>query len=79
MVAKVRERLAVYTQATQKFDVEIFNLRSLNELEVTKEYQIAFSNRFTALKNLSDSEDENRAWEKIKGNIKTSPKDRLGL
>jgi hypothetical protein len=42
MVAKVRERLAVSTQATQKFDVERFNLRKLNELDVTKQYEIMF-------------------------------------
>jgi len=44
-----------------------------------KQYQIEFSNRFTALENLSDSEDENRAWEDIKENIKTSAKESLGL
>jgi hypothetical protein len=36
VVAKVRERLAVRKQAAQKFDVERFNLRELNELEVRK-------------------------------------------
>ena len=40
VVAKVRERLAVNKQASQKFDVERFNLRNLNELEVSKQYQI---------------------------------------
>jgi hypothetical protein len=34
MVAKVREILAVSQQAAQKFDVERFNLRKLNELNV---------------------------------------------
>jgi len=34
VVAKVRERLAVSKQESQKFDVERFNLRKLNELEV---------------------------------------------
>jgi hypothetical protein len=40
VVAKVRKRLAVSKQAAQKFDVERFNLRKLNELEVRKQYQI---------------------------------------
>jgi hypothetical protein len=40
VVAKVRERLAVIKQAAQKFDVEIFNLKKLSELEVRKQYQI---------------------------------------
>ena len=38
VVAKVRERLAVSKQATQKFDAERFNLRKLNELEVKEKY-----------------------------------------
>jgi hypothetical protein len=40
--------LAVSKQAAQKFDVEIFNLRKLNELKVRKQYQIKISNRFAA-------------------------------
>jgi hypothetical protein len=45
--------LAVYKQATQMFNGERFNLRSLNELEVRKEYQIQNTNRFAALENLT--------------------------
>ena len=63
MVAKVRERLAVSKQAAQKLDREIFNLGKLNELQVSKQYQIEISNRFAALENLSDGDDINRAWE----------------
>ena len=40
LVEKVRERLAVSKQRAQKFDVERFNLRKLNELEVRTQYQI---------------------------------------
>jgi len=40
--------LAVSKQATQKFDVKIFNLRELNELQIRKQYQIKISNRFAA-------------------------------
>ena len=36
-------------------------------------------NRFTALENLCNDEDINRAWENIKENIKTSAKESLGL
>ena len=59
--------------------MEKFYLRKLNELEVKKQCQIWISNGFAALENLSDSEDINRAWEKIKENIKTSAKESLGL
>jgi hypothetical protein len=54
VVAKVRERLAVSKQATQKFEGERFNLRKLNELEVRKRYQIEITNRFAALENLAN-------------------------
>jgi len=49
-------------QAAQKFNVERFNLRKLNELEVRKRYWIEISKRFAALENFRDSEDINRAW-----------------
>jgi hypothetical protein len=43
VIAEVRETLAVSKQAAQKFDVERFNLRKLNEMEVMKHYQIKIS------------------------------------
>ena len=61
MVAKVRERLAVSTQATQKFDVERFNLRTLNELDVRKNYKIKILKMFAASENLNDDENINSA------------------
>ena len=79
VVPKVRERLAVSKQAVKKFDVERFNPRVLNELEVRKQHQIKISNRFANLDNLGDSEDINRAWENMKGNIKIPAKESLGL
>jgi hypothetical protein len=66
VVAKVRERLAVSKQITQKFDSKRFNLRKLNVLEVRKQYQIEITNRFAASENLSDDKNINRAWENIK-------------
>ena len=74
MFAKVRQKLTVSKEAAQRFDGERFNLRKLNELEVRKEYQIEITNRFTALENLTDEEDINRAWENIKEKIETSAK-----
>ena len=79
MDTKVRERLAVNKLAAQKYHVERFNLRNLNELEVMKQYQIDITNRFAALGNLSDNDYINRPWENIKENIKTSAKESLGL
>jgi hypothetical protein len=79
VVASVRERVTVSNQAEQKFDGEIFNISKLSELEVRKQYQIKFLNRFAALENLSNGEEINRDLENIKGNIKTAAKKWLGL
>ena len=79
MVAKVRERLAVSKPTTKKFIVEKFKLLKLNKRTVRKQYQIEITNRFSALQNLSDGEDFNRAWEKVKENIKPTAKENLGL
>ena len=59
--------------------MEKFNPTKLNELEVRKEYQIKITNTFAALETLSDSEDVNRAWENVKGNIKISAKKSIVL
>jgi hypothetical protein len=48
------------------------NQRKLNKLKVRKKYRFEIINKFAALENLSDGKDLNRAWEKIKENIKTS-------
>jgi len=44
--------LAVSKQAAQNFDGERFNIRKLNELEVSKQYQINISDRFAALETI---------------------------
>jgi hypothetical protein len=44
-----------------------------------KQYRIEIKNRFSALEDVSDDEDINRAWESIKEKIKTSAKESLGL
>jgi len=79
VIAKVRERLAVGNQAAQRFDRQRFNLRKLNEPEVTEQYQIEITNRFAALENLNDDEDVDMTWENIKENSQTSAKENLGL
>ena len=79
VVAEIRERLAVSKQAAQMFNVERFNLRKLNKLEVRKQYEIEITNGFATLENVSDGEDINRPWENIKESIKTSATESLGL
>jgi len=72
VITKVRERLAVGKQATQRLDRHRFNLSKLNELEVRKQYQIEISNSFAALETLNEDEDVNRIWGNIKHNIQIS-------
>jgi hypothetical protein len=49
VVAKVRERLAVSKRMVKKMDVERFNLKQLNEVEVKEKYQTTIKNMFAAL------------------------------
>jgi hypothetical protein len=79
VVAKIRKSLAVIKEAAQNIDVERFNLRKLNDLEVRKQYQIEIANRFAASENVSDDEDINRACESIKDHIKITANERLCL
>ena len=77
--AKFREILAVSTQAAHKFDVDRFNLRKINDLQVSKQYQIDIANRFAVFENLSDSKDINGAWENVKEKVNTSVTESLCL
>jgi hypothetical protein len=45
-------------------------------MKVRKQYHIEITKRFAALENLSDSEEIKRAWDNIKGNIKSTAKER---
>jgi hypothetical protein len=73
-VAKLRERISVSKRARQEFDVETFDLKKLDDVEVKEKYQVDISNRFEALENLDESFDINNAWESIRENIRTSAK-----
>jgi hypothetical protein len=50
-VAKLRERNSVSKQARQKFDLERFELRNLDDVEVKEKYQVEILNIFLALEN----------------------------
>jgi hypothetical protein len=51
-VAEVKERLAVSKQTTQKFYMERFNLKKLNEIEGREQYRVGIIYRFVASKTL---------------------------
>jgi hypothetical protein len=54
--------------------MERLNLKNLKKVESKEHYWVEISNRFTALENLDDNVDINRAWETIRENIKISAK-----
>jgi hypothetical protein len=55
-VAKVRERLAVNKQRSQRFHMERFNLKKLNEVEGKEQFRVEISNRFSALEDVDSEE-----------------------
>jgi hypothetical protein len=78
VVEKLRERISVSKRARQNSDLERFDLKNVNDVEVKEKYQVEISNRFAALESLDESFDINNAWESIRENIKTSAKENLG-
>jgi hypothetical protein len=77
-VANVRERLAVNKQKSQRFDMERFNLKKLNDVEGNEQFRVEVSNRFAALEDLDTEVEINSALQTIRDNIKISAKDNLG-
>ena len=74
MGAKVRETLAVRKEEAQKSDVERFNIRKLNKLEVRKQYQIKISYKSAVWENLSNRKVINRVSDDMKGISKSQLK-----
>jgi hypothetical protein len=64
------ERLVVSKEAIQRFYMERFNLKKLNQVECKAPYQTEISNSFAALENSNDDVDINRVWETIMENKK---------
>jgi hypothetical protein len=79
VVAKLRERISVSKRARQKFDLERFDMRMIDDREVKEKYQVKISNRFASSEILDESFDINNALESIiREYIKTSAKENLG-
>jgi hypothetical protein len=74
VVAKVRERLAVKKQRSQRFHIERFNFKKLNEVEGKEKYHAGVLNRFAALEDLHTELEINSSWETVRDNIKFQPK-----
>jgi hypothetical protein len=69
-MAKIKGRLAVNKQGSHKFNMEIFNLKKLNEIEGKEKYRVEVSNRFAALEDL-DAEAEINTLCQTTGEIST--------
>jgi hypothetical protein len=52
VVSKVRQRPAANKQKSQRFHMERFNFKKLNEVEGKERYRAEVSNRFAALEDL---------------------------
>jgi hypothetical protein len=63
VTAEVREGRMVSKKAADLLDVERFNLKKLNELQVRKQYQIKISKRFAASQNLNYSKHKKQGLE----------------
>jgi hypothetical protein len=61
VVAKVRERLAVNKQRSQRFDMERFNIKKLTDVEGKEKFRVEISNRFAALEDLDTEVEINSA------------------
>jgi hypothetical protein len=78
VVAKVRERLAVNKQRSERFDLERFSLKKLSDVESKEQYRVRVSNRFAALEDLDAEVEINSAWEMVRERIKVSIKKSMG-
>jgi hypothetical protein len=68
----------VNKQRSQRFNIEKFNLKKLNDVEGKEQFRVEVSNRFAALKDLDTDVEINSAWETIRENTKMSAKESLG-
>jgi hypothetical protein len=77
-VAELGERISVSKRTRQTFDLQIFDLNKLDDVEVKEKYQMEISSRYVALENLDESLDINGASESIRDIVKTLAKENLG-
>jgi hypothetical protein len=59
-MAKLRDRISVSKQASQKFDLGRFDLKNL-DVEVKEKYQVEITNRLANLKSLDENFNINNA------------------
>jgi hypothetical protein len=62
----VEETIAVTKQGSNKFHMERFNLKKLNEVGGKEKYHVVVSNRFSALEDSNAEVEINTLWEMIR-------------
>jgi hypothetical protein len=67
---RIRERLAVNKQRSNRFDMERFNLKKLKQGKGKEQYRFEVSIRFAPLEDLNSEVDINSAWETIREKLK---------
>jgi hypothetical protein len=61
VMEKLREKVSESKRARQNSDLERFDLKRLDDIEVKEKYQVDISNRFAALESLDESFDINNS------------------
>jgi hypothetical protein len=77
VAAKIREKIAVNKGGSQKFHMDRFHLKKLNDVEGKEKYCIEVSNRFAALEDTDAEVEIKTVLETIRENIKIPAKERL--
>jgi hypothetical protein len=72
-VAKLRERISISKRARQKSDLEQFDLKKLDDIEVKGKCQVE-SHRCATLESLGESFDINNAWKVLQKISRPQPK-----
>jgi hypothetical protein len=75
---KIRERLTVNKQKSNRLHTDRSNLKKLNKVEGKEKFHVEVSNKFAALEYLDAAVEINSAWETIRENIIISAKANLG-
>jgi hypothetical protein len=72
-VANLRERISVCKGARQRFELEGFDLKKLDDIEIKEKHQVEILNRFANLERVDESFDINNAWGKIREILRSQP------
>jgi hypothetical protein len=64
-MAKLREKISVNKRVRQNFDLERFDLKEHDDIQVKEKYCVETSSSFAALETLDDIFGINNAWDML--------------